>query len=189
MPTPTDIQYFPTPADLRRWFTRNHAKGIEVWVGYYKKETGKPSITWPESVAEALCVGWIDGIRKSLGEETYTIRFTPRKKGSIWSEVNIKMAEELIAQGRMKKPGLTAFEARKENRSGIYAYEQRSADLPEEYAVVLRANTAAWADYEKCPPGYRKTMNWWILSAKTEETRQKRLQVLIEACAEGRKLR
>lgn len=188
MPTPTDITYFPKPADLRRWFAQHHEKGGEVWVGYYKKETGRPSVTWPESVAEALCVGWIDGVRKSLGEESYTIRFTPRKPGSIWSAVNIKMAEELIAAGRMLEPGLAAFQLRKENRSGIYAYEQRSADLPEEYAAVLRANQAAWEDYENRPPGYRKTMNWWILSAKTEGTRQKRLRLLAEACAEGRKL-
>jgi uncharacterized protein YdeI (YjbR/CyaY-like superfamily) len=188
MPTPTDLQYFPKPADLRRWFARHHASAKEVWVGFYKKDSDRESITWPESVAEALCVGWIDGIRKSLDAESYTIRFTPRKAGSIWSAVNMKMAEELIAAGKMKAPGLAAYERRLENRSGIYAYEQRSAELPEEFAEVLRADAAAWADYQKRPPSYRKRVNWWVLSAKTEVTRRKRLQQLLEASAEGRTL-
>lgn len=188
MPTPTDLQFFPKPQDLRRWFAKHHESAKEVWVGFYKKDSGRESVTWPESVAEALCVGWIDGIRKTIDGESYTIRFTPRKSGSIWSAVNMKMAEELIAAGKMKASGLAAYELRRENRSGIYAYEQRSAELPEELAKDLRANEAAWADYQKRPPSYRKTVNWWVVSAKTEATRQKRLQQLIVACAEGRKL-
>jgi uncharacterized protein YdeI (YjbR/CyaY-like superfamily) len=185
MPTPSDIQYFAKPADLRRWFAKHHKAAKELWVGFYKKDSGKPSITWPESVAEALCVGWIDGIRKSLGAESYTIRFTPRKTGSIWSSVNVKIVEELIAEGRMLAAGLAAFELRKENRSGIYAYEQRSADLPEEFARELQANEAAWADYQKRTPSYRKRVNWWVLSAKTDATRRKRLQQLIELSVAG----
>lgn len=188
MPTPTDLQFFPKPIDLRRWFAKHHESAKEVWVGFYKKDCGRESISWPESVAEALCVGWIDGIRKTIDAESYTIRFTPRKSGSIWSAVNMKMAEELIAAGRMKAPGLAAYDLRKENRSGIYAYEQRSAELPEELTESFRANAAAWADYQKRTPSYRKRVNWWVLSAKTEATRQKRLRQLIELSAEGRSL-
>lgn len=181
-----DPRFFPRPAALRRWFAQYHQTEKELWVGYYKVGSGKASVTWPESVAEALCVGWIDGVRKSLDADSYTIRFTPRKPTSIWSAVNIKMAEELVAVGRMLAPGLAAFERRKENRSGIYAYEQRSIDLPEEYAAILRADPAAWADYQKRPPSYRKTVNWWVVSAKSEETRQKRLRQLIADCAAGK---
>jgi uncharacterized protein YdeI (YjbR/CyaY-like superfamily) len=188
MPTPTDIQFFPKPADLRRWFATHHRAAKEVWVGFHKKGSGRESITWPESVAEALCVGWIDGIRKTIDAESYTIRFTPRKSGSIWSAVNMKLAEELIAAGKMKAAGLAAYELRKENRSGIYAYEQRSAELPEELAAVIRAHPAAWTDYQGRTPAYRKRVNWWVLSAKTEATRQTRLRQLIEASAEGRLL-
>src|SRR6266545_8054500 len=127
-------RFFKTPAEFRAWLEANHSSSAELWVGFYKKGSGKPSITWPESVDEALCFGWIDGIRKSLDETSYTIRFTPRKSQSIWSAVNIGRADELIKQGLMMPTGMAAFEARKENKSGIYSYEQRSAELPETYA-------------------------------------------------------
>src|SRR5437660_12051608 len=131
MPTATKVTYFSTPADLRRWFRANHAKAAELWVGFYKKDSGKPSITWPESVDEALCVGWIDGIRKTLGPDRYTIRFTPRRKGSIWSAVNIARVKQLADEKRMRPMGVRAFAARRENRSGIYSYEQRRDQLEE----------------------------------------------------------
>jgi uncharacterized protein YdeI (YjbR/CyaY-like superfamily) len=182
------ITYFRSPIDLRKWFAKHHATEQELWVGYFKKGSGKPSITWPESVDEALSVGWIDGIRKSVDEERYTIRFTPRKRTSIWSAINIKRVAELKRQGLMQPPGLEAFKARRENKSGIYSYEQRSADLPEPYRGQLKKNKAAWTFFESQPPGYRKQMNWWIVSAKTEETRLKRLRKLIDESAAGHRL-
>ena len=145
-----------------------------------------PSITWPESVDEALCFGWIDGIRKSIDEASYTIRFSPRKPSSIWSTVNIQRAQELDEQGRMQPAGRQAFQARKENRSGIYSYEQREAQLPEEYDEKLRQNQAAWDFFQAQPAWYRKAAGWWVISAKKEETRLKRLDQLIEDSAHGR---
>ena len=189
MPSPTDVTYFRAPGHLRRWFRTHHATAAELWVGYYKKDTGRPSVTWPESVDEALAVGWIDGIRKSIDHERYVIRFTPRKKGSIWSAVNIRRVKALTAEGRMRPSGLQAYAARRPNRSGIYAYEQRRDRLEEPYASALRRHPAASAFFEAQPPSYRKTLGWWIVSAKKEETRAKRLQILIDACANGKRLR
>jgi uncharacterized protein YdeI (YjbR/CyaY-like superfamily) len=136
--------FFPTPAAFRAWLEEHHATADVLLVGFHKVGSGKPSITWPESVDEALCFGWIDGIRKSIDEHRYTIRFTPRKPGSIWSSVNIKRAQALIERGLMRPAGLRAFEARRENKSGIYSYEQRNVELPEPYRGLLKANTAAW---------------------------------------------
>jgi uncharacterized protein YdeI (YjbR/CyaY-like superfamily) len=184
-----EIVFFPTPPDLRKWFGRHHATATELWVGFYKKHTEKPSITWPESVDEALCVGWIDGIRKRIDEVSYVIRFTPRRRGSIWSAVNIKRIEILTNEKRMKAAGLAAFAARAENKSGIYSYEQRSAQLPEPYAGTLRKNRYAWKFFQAQPPSYRKTISWWVVSAKQEETRRKRLAKLIAESANGRRLR
>ena len=182
------ISYFPKPSDLRKWFEKHHNKTDELLVGYYKKSSGKPSVTWPESVDEALCFGWIDGIRKSLDDVSYTIRFTPRRPGSIWSAVNIKKVETLIKEGRMKPEGLKAFEARQENRSGIYSYEQRSATLVEPYAKKLKQNKAAWTFFQSQPPSYQKAVNWWVVSAKQEETRLKRLEQLIKYSAERQRI-
>jgi uncharacterized protein YdeI (YjbR/CyaY-like superfamily) len=159
-----------------------------LWVGFYKTGSGKPSITWPESVDEALCVGWIDGIRKSLDEVSYTIRFTPRRTRSIWSAVNIRRVRALTRQGRMRPAGLEAFKARQDNRSGIYSYEQRSENLPEPYAGIFRTSKSAWGFFQSQPPSYRKVTGWWIVSAKKEETRLARLDKLIEASAAGRRL-
>ena len=188
MPKPTQVTYFKNPAELRKWFRGNAAKAAELWVGFYKKETGKPSITWPESVDEALCVGWIDGVRKRIDDERYVIRFSPRRPGSIWSAVNIRRVAELSKEKRMRSAGLKAFAARKENRSGIYAYEQRRDQLEEPYASMLAKHPAAAKFFNEQPPYYRKTLGWWILSAKREETRLARLQKLIDACAKGKRL-
>lgn len=188
VPVPTKITYFRTPADLRKWFRANHGTAVELWVGFYKRHCGRPSITWPESVDEALCVGWIDGIRKRVDEDRYTIRFTPRRKRSIWSAVNIVRVKVLTEAKRMRPAGVTAFAARQENRSGIYAYEQRRDQLEEPYAGLLRKNTAALAFFQAQPPSYRKTLGWWILSAKKAETRLERLTKLIDASAKGRRL-
>lgn len=180
------IKFFKTPAEFRAWLEAHHATTPELWVGFYKKDSGQPSITWPESVDEALCFGWIDGIRKSVDNVSYTIRFTPRRPRSIWSAVNIKRVEELTRQGRMRPAGEQAFAARTENRSGIYAYEQRQPELEEPYRTKLRQNKVAWQFFQAQPASYRKTVSWWILSAKKEETRLKRLEQLIEDSAQGR---
>ena len=175
--------FFKTPSDLRQWFEKHHDKEQELLAGFYKKDSGKASITWPESVDEALCFGWIDGIRRSIDEISYTIRFTPRRARSVWSAVNIKRVGELTKQARMKPAGLEAFAARKENRSGIYSYEQRTAELPDTYCRLLKKNKAAWKFFEDQPPSYRKAANWWVLSARREETRLKRLDKLIDYSA------
>jgi uncharacterized protein YdeI (YjbR/CyaY-like superfamily) len=180
--------FFKTPSAFRKWLAANHDKSKELWVGFYKKDSGKPSITWPESVDEALCFGWIDGIRKTINGESYKIRFTPRKSSSVWSAVNIRNFERLTKDKRMQPAGIKAFAARKENRSGIYSYEQRSPELVEPYAGKLKRNKAAWKFYQAQPPYYRKTLNWWIVSAKQEETRLKRLAKLIEESAKGKRL-
>lgn len=180
--------FFKSAAELRKWFELHHADATELWLGYYKKGSGKPSVTWPESVDEALCVGWIDGIRKSIDEVSYKIRFTPRKPRSIWSAVNIRRAQELIDQRLMQPAGLAAYQAREENRSGIYSYEQRSAELPDQYAKRLKENHRAWEFYQSQPPSYRKAVNWWVISPKTEATRLKRLDTLIEDSASRRRI-
>lgn len=180
--------FFKTPLDFRKWLSKHHARETELWVGFYKKDSGKPSITWPESVDEALCYGWIDGVRKRVDETSYKIRFSPRRGRSIWSAVNIGRVAELAREGRMQPPGDKAFAARLENKSGIYAYEQRQPELPEEYAKELRKNKAAAKFFESQPPSYRKLAMWWIVSAKLEETRLKRLQKLIAVSAESKRI-
>lgn len=188
MPSPVNVRFFATPAELRKWFAKNHKTAEELWLGYYKKGTGKPSVTWPESVDEALCVGWIDGIRKSLSEESYTIRFTPRRPGSIWSNVNMNRCRVLLEEGRMKPAGIKAFAARRENKSGIYAYEQRGDQLEEPYAGMLRADKKAWDFFQAQSAWWRKQVGWYVISAKKEETRLARLKKLREACARGERL-
>ena len=181
-------KFFKWPAAFRNWLEVYHATAKELWVGFYKKSSGKPSITWPESVDEALCFGWIDGLRKNIDEDSYMIRFSARKPHSIWSAVNIRNAERLIKEGRMQPAGLKAYEARKENRSGIYSHEQRSPELVEPYLGKLKRNRKAWEFFQAQPPSYRKAINWWIVSAKKEETRLKRLEQLIEESAQGRRI-
>jgi uncharacterized protein YdeI (YjbR/CyaY-like superfamily) len=178
--------FFRTPLDWRAWLEQHHATVQELWVGFYKKGSGQPSITWPESVDEALCFGWIDGIRKSVDGLSYKIRFTPRKPTSVWSAVNIKRVQALADEGRMQPAGLKAFQARRENKSGIYSYEQRRTELEEPYASLLRENKAAWAFFQAQAPSYKKAAGWWVVSAKREETRLKRLAQLIEESAHGR---
>ncbi len=181
--------FFATPAELRRWFRKHHATTDELWVGFYKKGSSRASITWQESVDEALSVGWIDGIRKSIDAESYQIRFTPRRRGSIWSAVNIRRVAILTHEQRMQPAGLKAFAARQENKVGIYAYEQRTTELAEPYRDQFQQNRAAWEFFQAQPPSYRKTMNGWIVSAKQEATRQSRLRKLIAECAARRRLR
>lgn len=182
--------FFATPADLRAWFEKHHETETELLVGFYKKDSGKPSITWPESVDEALCVGWIDGVRKSLDAASYTVRFTPRKPTSIWSAVNIARVEALTQAGHMKPAGLKAFEQRRENKSGIYAYEQRDQiELSEPETQAFQANPTAWDYFQSRPSSYRKAALWWVVSPKKEETRARRVATLIEDSANGRMIK
>ena len=184
----TEPTFFATEADFRGWLTDRHAESDELLVGFWKKSSGRPSIDWPQARDQALCFGWIDGIRKSLGEDSYTIRFTPRRKGSIWSKVNVSRFEALEAAGLMTEAGRQAFEENK-GRSGVYAYENELKSLTAEETALFRKNEAAWRDWEKRPPGYRKLCLHWIASAKKPETRARRLATLIEDSAAGRKIR
>jgi uncharacterized protein YdeI (YjbR/CyaY-like superfamily) len=179
--------FFATPAKFRAWLQKHHDTAPELLVGFYKKGTGKPSITWPEAVDQALCFGWIDGVRRSLDDERYMNRFTPRRPRSNWSAVNIKRANELIELGLMHPAGLKAFEARMEDRSAVYSYEQRhSIDLDSAYERRFRRNKKAWEYFNSKSPSYRTTAVYWVMSAKQEETRERRLARLIEDSAHGR---
>ena len=182
--------FFATPAAFRAWLAKHHETSRELLVGFYKKGSGTPSITWPESVDEALCVGWIDGVRRRIDDVSYSIRFTPRKARSNWSAVNVARVAELTREGRMRPAGLAAFEAREAARTGIYAYEQRkSAAFDADAERTFRANARAWDFFQSQPPGYRQLTTWWVISAKREETRRKRLTTLIADSAAERRIR
>ena len=174
-------QFFASPAQWRDWLEEHHAKCQELWVGLYKRASGKPSVTWPQAVDGALCYGWIDGLRKSIDAVSYKIRFTPRKPCSIWSAINIKRASQLRRMGLMHPAGLEAFKKRSDDKSNIYSYEQRRrATLPIPYAKAFRQQAEAWEFFQAQPPWYRRTSAWWVISAKKEETSLKRLSTLIE---------
>jgi uncharacterized protein YdeI (YjbR/CyaY-like superfamily) len=177
-----NLEFFATPQAWRAWLEEHHANADELWVGFYKRGSGKRSITWPEAVDAALCFGWIDGLRKSIDALSYKIRFTPRKPRSAWSAVNIRRATELKKLGLMNSAGLAAFEKRQGSRSEIYSYEQQrsTATLPPQYAKTFRQQRAAWRFFQHQPPWYRRVSSWWVISAKKEETRLKRLSTLIE---------
>lgn len=183
-----EILFFPTPADFRAWLEANHDSTDELWVGFHKKGSGMPSMTWPEAVDEALCFGWIDGVRYSVNDTSYRQRFTPRRPRSVWSTVNVRRAQELIAAGRMQPTGLEAFERRKENLERRYSFEQAEVTLGDAYESDFRANAKAWAFWEAQPPGYRKTATWWVVSAKREETRRRRLATLIRDSEAGERI-
>jgi uncharacterized protein YdeI (YjbR/CyaY-like superfamily) len=182
----TSPRFFAAPASFRSWLTANHAGRAELWVGFRRRASGRPSITWDEAVEEALCFGWIDGIRKSVDDESYAIRFTPRRRGSTWSAVNVRRVEELTRAGRMEPAGLAAFEARRDDRTGVYSYERAHARLDADAERAFRVNRRAWAYWRSRPPWYRRTATWWVVSAKREETRQRRLATLIADSAAGR---
>lgn len=180
---------FPSPAGFRQWLESKHETCLELWVGFYKKSSGKASITYPEAVHEALCFGWIDGVRKSIDDAAYTIRFTPRKPTSQWSAVNIRYVECLLAAGRMRPAGLKAFEGAKD-QPRKYAYEQRhQAALDAAAERRFRANRKAWDFFRSQPPWYRHTATYWVISAKKEETRKKRLATLIADSERGRPIK
>ncbi len=180
--------FFATPAEWRAWLEANQAVEDEVLVGFHKKASGLPSMTWSESVDQALRFGWIDGVRRGIDETSYSIRFTPRRARSIWSDVNIKKVERLSKQGLMHPSGVAAFERRSEERSKIYSHERANAKLDDEYEKRFRANEKAWVFWESQPPGYRRTATWWVISAKREATRDRRLATLIEVSAGGRRI-
>lgn len=181
--------FFKTPADFREWLNKNYNSEIELLVGFYKKASGKESLTWPESVDEALCFGWIDGVRRSFTEDSYTIRFTPRRPGSIWSAVNIDKMNVLISKGLVKPEGLEAFEKRTESKSRIYAFEQKEDPvLPEVFERQFRENEAAYGFFINQAPSYKKVVLHWIITAKQDKTKQSRFDKLVQACEEGRRL-
>ena len=181
-------RFFKSPPAFRAWLEKYHATARELVVGFHKKRTGAPSITWPESVDEALCFGWIDGVRHRLDERSYSIRFTPRKRGSIWSLVNTKRVEVLTREGRMHAAGLEAFHARDARKTGVYSFERQAASMPPAFVRQLRANKKAWAYFETAPPYYRRMVTYWVVSAKQEATRARRLAVLIDSSAKGEKV-
>jgi uncharacterized protein YdeI (YjbR/CyaY-like superfamily) len=184
VPDPT---FFATPAAFRAWLEEHHDTHTELLVGFYKKASSRPSITWPEAVDQALCFGWIDGVRRGIDADSYSIRFSPRKPRSFWSNVNIKRARELVELGLMAPAGRRAFEARAGERSGAYSYENReAARLDPEQERRFRERPAAWEWFERQPPSYRRAASWWVVSAKREETRRRRLATLIEDSAQGR---
>ena len=184
-----DAIFFASAEEFRRWLKNHHETARELWVGFHKKHTGRPTLIWPESVDEALCFGWIDGVRKSVGAEGYVIRFSPRKPRSIWSNVNIRKAQTLVENGRMQAAGHRAFAARDPKKSGIYLFEQRTnpklapAELKE-----FRANSKAWKFFQQQPPGYRRIATWYVVSAKRPETRARRLSILIADSARGQRI-
>lgn len=180
--------FFASQAELRTWLMKNHASTDELWVGMYKKHTGKASFTWAQVVDEVLCFGWIDGIRKSIDAESFANRITPRRKNSMWSAINLKRVEELKVLGLMQPAGLKAYEERDPSRSQQYSSEQREIAFPPELLSQFKKHKPAWAFFSVQPPGYRKTITWWVVSAKREDTRQKRLARLIELSAAEQRL-
>jgi uncharacterized protein YdeI (YjbR/CyaY-like superfamily) len=178
-------RFFAKPADFRKWLKANHATETELWVGYYKVASGKPSITWPESVDQALCFGWIDGIRKSIDDTAYMIRFTPRKKSSTWSAVNLKRVPQLIEEGLMEPAGLKAFTERDPRKAKLYSFEQEAVEFSPEQLKQFQKNKRAWAFFESQPISYRRPATWWVISAKQEATRERRLATLISDSAAG----
>jgi uncharacterized protein YdeI (YjbR/CyaY-like superfamily) len=183
------LKFFATPRHFRAWLEKNHNRVDELWVGYYRKDTGRPSITWPESVDEALCYGWIDGIRKKVDDISYKVRFTPRRAKSIWSAVNVGRVAVLTREGRMEPPGTAAFARRDENNSRQYSFENRAkAKLSRADEREFRRDPAAWKFFESQPPGYRRLAAWFVISAKRTETRRARLERLIATSRARRRI-
>ena len=179
MPEPTNVQFFPDAAAFRKWLQKHHASASELWVGFYKKGSGKRSISYPEAVDQALCFGWIDGIRKARDEESYVNRFTPRRKGSVWSAVNIKRVGELQEAGFMTPAGLKVFNERDEAKTNRYSFEREHVQFSPEQLARFRKNKRAWAFFESQPPSYRRPATWWVISAKQAATQERRLAQLI----------
>jgi uncharacterized protein YdeI (YjbR/CyaY-like superfamily) len=183
----TEPVFFDSPQAWRDWLAEHHDSATEVWVGYHKRMTGRPSLTWQESVQQALCFGWIDGVRRSAGPDAYTIRFSPRRPASIWSAVNVATYAELERRGLVEPAGRAAFARRREDRTGVYSFENRAdARLAPEQETRFRADATAWAFFTSRPPSYRTAAIWWVVSARREDTRERRLGRLIADSAAGR---
>jgi uncharacterized protein YdeI (YjbR/CyaY-like superfamily) len=187
-PQPHDVRFFATPDELRDWFDANHETAGELWLGYYRKASGRPSVDWSQAVDEALCVGWIDGVRRSVDETSFVQRFTPRRKGSTWSAINVAKVATLTREGRMRPAGTAAFEARSDANTAIYSYERPAAAFSADEEARFRAEARAWADWEARPPSYRRAVTHWVTSAKQAATRARRLETLITDSAAGRKV-
>ncbi len=183
-----EITFFKTPDEFRKWLERNHQKEKEFFVGFYKKNSSKKSITWFESVDHALCFGWIDGVRKNIDEVSYYIRFTPRKPKGIWSIVNVKRIEELTRQGLMTDAGLKVFNERDEKKSGIYSYENEVQQFHKDYEKEFKTNKKAWKFYKEQAPWYIRNTTHWVMRAKQEKTRLSRLTLLIKDSEKGQRL-
>jgi uncharacterized protein YdeI (YjbR/CyaY-like superfamily) len=181
-------KFFKAPQDFRAWLAKHHATEDELLVGFYKVESGKPSITWPQSVDEALSFGWIDGVRRRVDDEAYTIRFTPRKARSIWSSVNIRRMGELIAEGRVAPAGLAAFERRDAERCEAYSYERKNAAFDSEMLARFQKDKKAWTWFTAQAPYYQRVTTHWVASAKRPETREKRLGTLIDCSRKGERI-
>ena len=181
----TRPRFFKSQSEFRKWLEKNHAKETELLLGFYKKGSGKASVTYPEAVDEALCFGWIDGVRRRISDDAYVQRFTPRKAKSIWSNVNVRHVERLKKEGRMAPAGLKAYELKDPKRIGVYSFENRPRYLSPAYEKLFRSNKKAWEFFEKQPPGYKRLMIFRVMEGKQEETRQRRLAQLIEASAKG----
>jgi uncharacterized protein YdeI (YjbR/CyaY-like superfamily) len=186
---PHDVIYFESPEELRDWFDANHAVAPELWLGYWKKDTGRPSVTWSQAVDEALCVGWIDGILKRVDDERHAQRFTPRRKGSNWSDINVAKVATLTEEGRMRPAGIRAFEARTAAKTGVYSYERTGEEFSEDELARFRADEAAWADWEARPASYRKAATHWVTSARQAITRERRMTALIDDSGAGRPIK
>lgn len=184
-----NITFFKTPADFRKWLEKNHAKKDEQWVGFYKITSGKKSITWPESVDQALCFGWIDGLRKSIDETSYKIRFTPRKKSSIWSAVNLKKIKELEKAGLMQEAGMKIYNERNVKKEEKYSFEQEEIKFSPAYEKKFKTNKKAWEWFSTSAPSYKKAAMWWVMQAKQETTQIKRLETLIVDSANGERIK
>jgi uncharacterized protein YdeI (YjbR/CyaY-like superfamily) len=180
--------FFSSSMDFRAWLEENHKSAEELIVGFWKVDSGRPSMKWSESVDQALCFGWIDGVRRKIDDKSYSIRFTPRRPNSVWSAINIKKVEELKARGLMREAGTAAFERRREDRSVIYSYENEPQEFGAVFEQVFKESSRGWDFFQAQAPWYKRQMTSWVVSAKQESTRQKRLAKLIEACEEGRRI-
>jgi uncharacterized protein YdeI (YjbR/CyaY-like superfamily) len=181
--------FFAKGSDFYKWLEKNHEKETELIVGFWKTHTAKPSMTWSESVDQVLCFGWIDGVRRSIDEDSYTIRFTPRKPTSIWSKINIDKVEALTKQGLMRPAGMAAFEKRTANKSKVYSFEQENIAFDKKQEKLFKANKKAWEFFQSAPPSYRKPATWYVISAKQEATREKRLNELISDSENGLRIK
>jgi uncharacterized protein YdeI (YjbR/CyaY-like superfamily) len=182
------LTFFKSGTDFRRWLEKNHSSADELWVGFYRKDSGKGGITYAQALDEALCYGWIDGIRKKLDDISFTTRFTPRKPNSIWSNVNVAHVSRLTQEGRMMPPGIAAYEKKTDARTGVYSFERETASLDPAMVREFRKNRQAWKFFEAQPPYYRRLAAWYVISAKRQETRDMRLKRLIDDSARGDRL-